>query len=259
MIYHRVRGVKYFNLLNISYIGEDTAMRNNLFKKCFIILGLFLFFTLFVPIPVAGNIIVAKASDTQTEQSDIKLNVKKVSIIKERTYALKVYNITDNHKVTFKSSSDSIAKVDGDGVITGVDFGDATITVTVKDGFRTVTTLECEVTVGPPALSVKLTKSEITLTVGRNTTLTVILKPNNTVEEAKFSSNDTSIATVSVGGRITAKSAGVTYIFASIDNGKYDMCKVTVTEEEASEQTSQDSKSQNNNEAKETKKADKKE
>jgi uncharacterized protein YjdB len=232
---------------------EDNAMRNNLLKKCFIVLGLFLFFTIIAPIPVAGNIIVAKASDTQQEQSDIKLNVKRVSIIKDRTYALKVYNITDNHKVTFKSSSDSIAKVSEDGTITGADFGDATITVTVKDGFKTIAALDCEVTVGPPALSVKLTKSEITLSVGRNTTLIAILKPNNTVEEAKFSSNDPSIATVSVGGRITAKSVGETYVFASIDNGKYDLCKVTITEEDLGEQPEQ-----NVQETKEEKKEDKK-
>ena len=130
-------------------------MRNNLLKKCFITLGLFLFFTIFVPIPVAGNIIVAKASNTQQEQSDIKLNVKRVSIVKDNTYALKVYNTTDNHKVTFKSSSDSIAKVSDDGTITGTDFGNATITVTVKEGFKTIATLDCEVTVGPPALSIK--------------------------------------------------------------------------------------------------------
>lgn len=234
-------------------------MRNNLLKKCFITLGLFLFFTTFVPIPVAGNIIVAKASNTQQEQSDIKLNVKRVSIVKDHTYTLKVYNITDNHKVTFKSSSDSIAKVSDDGTITGTDFGTATVTVTVKDGFKTIATLDCEVTVGPPALSVKLTKSEITLIVGRNTTLTAILKPNNTVEEAKFSSNDTSIATVSVGGRITAKSAGVTYVFASIDNGKYDLCKVTVTEEEQVEQGNQEAKeTTETKETKDVKKTDKK-
>ena len=80
--------------------------------------------------------------------------------------------------------------------------------------------------------------------------MTAILKPNNTVEEAKFSSNDTSIATVSVGGRITAKSAGVTYVFASIDNGKYDVCKVTVTEEDLGAQAEQ-----GNHETKEVKKA----
>jgi uncharacterized protein YjdB len=200
-------------------------------KKCVITLGLLFFFTVCFPIPYVGNVMVARAGGLEETQPDIKLNVKTKSLVKDSTYTLKIYNMKENHKATYKTNANSIATVDEKGVITAVDFGTAIITVTIKDGLKTVSTLDCEVTVGPPALSVKLTKSEITLTVGRKTTLTAILKPINTVEEAKFSSNDTSIASVSVGGRVTAKAVGVTYIFASIENGKYDLCKVTVIEE----------------------------
>jgi len=203
-------------------------------KKCLLTLGLYLFFTAILPIPVSGNSIIAQASTVKEEQTDIKLNVSSKSIVKDTTYALKVYNTLDSHKVSYKTSSSSIAKVDDSGVITAVDFGTATITVTVKDGAKTIASLECEVTVGPPAISIKLTKSEITLPVGSKISLTAILKPNNTVEEAKFSSNDTSIAGVSIGGTITANKVGTTYIFASIGNGKYDMCKVTVVKQDES-------------------------
>ncbi len=205
-------------------------MKQNLIK-CSIALGLLFFFTVCFPIPYVGNIMVARAGVLEETQPDIKLNVKTKSLVKDSTYTLKIYNMNENHKATYKTNATSIATVDEKGVITAVDFGTAIITVTIKDGLKTISTLECEVTVGPPALSVKLTKSEITLTVGRKTTLTAILKPINTVEEAKFSSNDFSIASVSVGGRVTAKAVGVTYIFASIENGKYDLCKVTVVEE----------------------------
>ncbi len=205
-------------------------MKKFLLKKCLVTLGLYLFFTVIIPFPVAGNNIVAKASSIKEEQNAIKLNVKSKSLVKDTTYALKIYNISDSHKVSYKSASTSIATVDNTGVITAVDFGTAIITVTVKDGLKTTAALECEITVGPPAISIKLIKSEVTLPVGGKTSLTAILKPNNTVEEAKFSSNDSTIANVSIGGRITAKTTGVTYVFASIGNGKYDMCKVTVTE-----------------------------
>lgn len=209
-------------------------MKNYSFKKCLLAIGLFLFLTVFFPIPVAGNVMIARASSVTGEQSEIKLNVKSKSLVKDTTYALKIYNVLDSHKVTYKSGDNAIASVDENGVIKAVDFGTTIITVTVKDGIKTIATLECEVTVGPPAISIKLTKSEITLTVGSKTSLTAILKPNNTVEEARFSSNNQSIASVSTGGRITARSVGVTYIFASIGNGKYDMCKVIVVEENAS-------------------------
>ncbi|QHQ59673.1 hypothetical protein Ana3638_01740 [Anaerocolumna sedimenticola] len=207
-------------------------MKQFLFKKCLLALGLYLFFTVIIPVPIAGNSIIAKASTVDEDQNAIKLNVSSKSIVKDTTYALKIYNILDSHKVSYKSDSASIATVDDKGTITAVDFGKAIITVTVKDGLKTIATLECEVTVGPPAISVILTKSEVTMTVGSKTSLTAILKPNNTVEEAKFSSNNPEVASVSAGGRITAKKAGSTYIFASIGNGKYDMCKVTVVEED---------------------------
>lgn len=200
-----------------------------LIQKCFFTLGLFLFFTIILPLPQMG-VSKAAASVVEPTQIDIKLNVRSKSLIKDSTFALKVYNVSDAQKISYKSSSTSIATVDDSGVITAVDFGTATITVSVREGLKTISTQECEVTVGPPAISVKLTKSEITLVIGDNTTLTAILKPNNTVEEARFISNDSTIANVSIGGKVTARSVGVTYIFASISNGKYDVCKVTVVE-----------------------------
>ncbi|MGB8454919.1 MAG: Ig-like domain-containing protein [Anaerocolumna sp.] len=205
-------------------------MKKFIVKKCLLALGLYLFFTVIIPIPIAGNNTIAKASTVEDEQNSIKLNVSSKSLVKDTTYDLKIYNILDSHKVSYKSDSTSIATVDDKGTITAVDFGTAIITVTVKDGLKTIATLDCEVTVGPPAISIILTKTDVTLAVGDKTSLTAILKPNNTVEEAKFSSNDATIASVSIGGRIRAKSVGVTYVFASISNGKYDMCKVTVVE-----------------------------
>lgn len=204
-------------------------MRFTLWKKCLLAFGIFLFLSVLLP-PVFGNTAVASATTDDEEQTSMKLNVKSKSLVKDSTFSLKLYNVTESQKVSYKSGDTSITTVDDSGLISAVDFGTASITATVKEGTKTVATLDCSITVGPPALSIKLTKSELTLTVGDKTSLTAILKPNNTVEEAKFWSNDSGIASVSIGGRITAKTAGVTYIFASIGNGKYDYCKVTIVE-----------------------------
>lgn len=210
-------------------------MTKKFFKNCLLAIGLYLFFTVFIPFPIVNNVMVAQAASVTPEQSDIKLNVKSLSLVKDSTFALKLYNISDNYKVTYKTGESSIASVDENGVISAVDFGTTNVTATVKDGLKTIASLDCEVTVGPAALSIKLTKSEVTLTVGSKTTLSAILKPNNTVEVAKFYSKDSEIAAVSVGGTVTAKTVGTTYIFASIGNGKYDVCKVTVVEENSSD------------------------
>lgn len=209
-------------------------------KKCIIVLGFVFFFALFSagnPAITAFSKEVTESSDTQPEtQAEIKLNVKTKALVKDTKYTLKVYNLSGNQKASFKSSDSSIASVDEEGVVCGIANGTAVITVTVKDGLKTVASLTCEVTVGPPAISVKWTKSEIVLAVGKRMTLKTILLPYNTAEAVKFYSSDTEIATVTSTGKITAKSEGDTYVFAMIDNGKFDFCKVTVVDQDTYDQ-----------------------
>ena len=217
---------------------------NKVFRIKFIgIISFLLFFTVLIPLPRANNIARATATTVIEENQEVKLNVKKKSIVKGSSYTLILYNLTETQKVSFKSSDTEIATVDKDGVVTALKVGEATITVTVKDGFRTVSTLTCDVTVGPPAISVKLKRSEINLVVSKSTLLEVILKPNNTVEDPKYSSADITIATVSSNGRITAKAVGTTYIFCSIENGLFEKVLVNVVETEAElEKLTQESK-----------------
>lgn len=209
-------------------------------RKCIIVLGFVFFFALFsakAPADTAFSKEIDSAAEPQTEtQAEIKLNVKTKALVKDTKYTLKVYNLSENQKASFKSSDPSIASVDEEGVVCGIANGTAVITVTVKEGLKTVATLTCDVTVGPPAISVKWTKSEIILTVGKRTTLKTILLPYNTAESVKFYSSDTEIATVTSTGKITAKSEGSTYVFAMIENGKYDFCKVIVVDKDTYEQ-----------------------
>lgn len=207
-------------------------------KKVFLPFWL-LCFALLIPLPGTYN--TANAStvstnlSTEEKQSDIKLNVKKKTLVKNTSYTLVLYNLKDSYKVSFKSSDSSIASVEKDsGVVTAVERGEATITVTVKDGSKTIQTLTCDITVGVPAVGISCSQSStgITLVIGKSSLLDTILTPNTTVEEAKFSSKDNSIATVSSSGRVTAKSAGTTYIFGTIGNGQFVKIEVTVVEEE---------------------------
>lgn len=203
----------------------------NIFKRTFTF-GLILLLIIFVQIPgfSSGFVLNVEAASISNTANDIQLNVNKKSLVKESDYDLKVYNLTENQKVSFKSSDSSIASVNEDGTITANKIGTATITVTVKESFKAMTNLFCEITVGPPAVSVKFIKSKVELTVGRKTALKVTLKPITTAEEAIFSSSDPKVATVSSSGKVTGKSAGQAYIYATIGDNKYDSCLVTVVE-----------------------------
>ena len=169
----------------------------------------------------------------QAAAPELKLNVKTKALVIEKTYSLKVYNLAENQTVTFKSDHPEFASVDENGLVSANAVGTAIITATVKNATRTVAQLECVITVGPPAISVKLTQPTIILMNGRKALLKTILQPLNTVENVKFSSLDNLIASVSSAGRVTARSIGTTYLIAKIDNGKYDVCQVIIVDEEA--------------------------
>ncbi len=176
----------------------------------------------------AGICFLRPETTLAEEKIRVKLNVEAQSVVKGTTFDIRVYNLADNQSVTFKSSQPGIASVNSMGIVTAKSIGTTVITVAVKEGFKTVETLQCNITVGPPAVSIKFSLPEYVLVEGQKATLERIILPMNTVEAPKFSSYDKDIATVSAGGRVTAKSAGSTYIFAQLNNGKFAFCKVNV-------------------------------
>ena len=194
------------------------------FKRLFIF-GLILFLGISFP---CSNMLTAYADETQ----DIKLNVNSQTIVKGKSFSLYVYNLNEGQEISFLSSDPEIASVSEDGIVTGNLVGNATILVTVIEGESAVALLSCAIKVGPPAISVQFSRLELAMTVGQKLTLERIILPLNTVEAAKFSSHDRSIATVSAGGRVTAKTEGSTYIFAQLDNGRFAVCKVYVYPED---------------------------
>lgn len=209
-------------------------MKKKSLFKCYILFAFLLFITVLLPFTDFNIVSVQAASVDTAKNGDYKLNLKTITLVKSKTHTLKVYNLSENAKLFFKSNDDEIASVSVDGIITANKVGDTIIKVTIKDGL-TVTPLECEVTVGLPAFSVKLTRSRIILGVDKTDFLNAILKPSNTFESARFYSNDSSIASVSIGGRVSAKKIGLTYLFADIEatdsDGfrRYSRCTVIVT------------------------------
>lgn len=168
---------------------------------------------------------------TKENIAEPKLNVTELSLVTDDKFALKVYNLTEDQNLYFKSDDDSVASVSTTGAISALKVGDTTITVTLKDkSIKEDKVFKCKVYVGPPAISIRLTLSEVTIEVGKKKTLQAILKPNTTAEAAIFKSYDPEIVAVSASGKILAKKVGKTTIVSSIANGRYDICTVNVVE-----------------------------
>ncbi len=209
-------------------------MKKKSLCKCFITLGLLLFITLLLPL-TSYNVTTAQAASIDKEKTEsYRLNVKSITLVKGKSFALKVYNASTNAKITFKSDDAEVASVSDDGTISANKVGATVVTATIKEG-SDKTPITCDVTVGPAAISVKWTKERVFVGLNNDDMLKVILKPDNTTEVARFSSYDSSIAAVSAGGRISAKKIGMTYLFAEIDatnpdgSRKFAVCTVFVT------------------------------
>jgi hypothetical protein len=195
------------------------------------------FFVLFLPI--TGRLLVVQAKEVVTKEDtsvkevlpEIKLNVNSRELVKGKTYQLKVYNTTQEQTVSFKTSDANYVTVTDKGLIKGLELGNATITVIIKEETKVITTLQCEITVGVPALSVRITKSDVILVVGQSTTLKVLVAPYNTVEEVRFTDLGSKLFEITPGGRLKALSVGKSYVYALVEND-ISRCKVTVISEE---------------------------
>jgi uncharacterized protein YjdB len=134
-----------------------------------------------------------------------------------------------NKNVTWSSSDTSVASVSG-GVVTGVKAGSATITVTTANGGLQDT---CSVSVSNvEATAVTLSASSASLIVGGTKQLSVTFTPSNTTDQSGiWDSSNTTVATVSDTGLVTAKAAGSTTVSFLSNSGNLQAdCTVTVSE-----------------------------
>lgn len=129
--------------------------------------------------------------------------------------------------VTWSSSDSSVCTVDENGEITGVGEGTATVTLSIFDGYQTVTK-NCTVTVNVLAQSVSLSRTSLALVAGDTATVTASVLPADTTDKTvTWQSSNTVVAGVN-NGVITARAAGTATIKAMCGD-VYEALTVTVS------------------------------
>lgn len=187
--------------------------------------------------------ITVTSQDTSMKTIKASLNVTVIIPVDSVTISPKTIKIKDNEtaKVTatispsnaenknysFSSSDTSVATVAANGTITAKKAGTATITVTTEDGQKTDT---CAVTVTASVKGVTASPKSLNLFVGDESTLLAVITPSNAENKnVSFESSDTSVATVTSDGKISAKKAGSAVITITTEEGGFtDTCTVTV-------------------------------
>lgn len=182
-----------------------------------------------VDITVKDSGTVEKTSGSGTVNgisvTGVKLNKAELSLEKGKTETLTATiepSTATNKSVTWESSNTAVATVDQSGKVTAVGAGEATITVTTKDGGKTA---ECKVTVSDAAEEVKVTTITINgsanMTVNGEQTLSALVKPDEAANKTVvWSSSDIETATVDQNtGKVTALKEGKVTITATAADG----------------------------------------
>lgn len=141
------------------------------------------------------------------------LNVKHISLTKDSEYQLSI-NYGENEcsrGVTYTSSNESVATVDSNGSIKGIEVGKSILTI--KRGTKTIS-LTIDVTDKDVSLkSFKIVPSELQLVKGEKFRLNVDYSPSNaTGFSVVFESKDREIVNVSEDGLVEALAPGKTTI-----------------------------------------------
>ena len=139
------------------------------------------------------------------------------------------YN-ADNKELEWKSSDETVATVDQNGVVTGVETGvgrEAVITVTSKDSGVYAT---CIVRVTKDVVGVELDCQYKRIEAGKEFQLTAIITPSDaTNRNVTWKSSAEGVARVDAGGKVTAVAAGTAIITVTTEqNGYTATCKVVV-------------------------------
>ena len=164
--------------------------------------------------------------------SSLSLNKYLITMVVGRTTTLKgtVRPKTATVKsLRYKSSDENIVYVTGSGKLTALKTGEATITVSTKDGSGL--SKKCKVIVRDYVAATKLSLSatDMTLSIGDKQAVTYSLTPNNTDDKVTWSSNNRRAASVgNNSGIISANSPGQAVITGSTTSGLTATLTVTV-------------------------------
>jgi uncharacterized protein YjdB len=136
-------------------------------------------------------------------------------------------NATDK-TVLWKSSDPSVATV-ATGVVNALSVGSAVITASNSDG---TVKAACAVTVNPVSVtSIDITESSVNMYVGDTHTLSASILPADATDATiTWTSSDSTVASVSSSGKITALKKGAATVTAKANGGSCsDTCSVTVS------------------------------
>ena len=163
----------------------------------------------------------------------IALNDIGTKLIRGKTYSLKATLTPEkplNGKLEWTSSNENVLKVDGNGRVTVVGLGKATITAKATDGSEVSTSVSF--TGIQPVKKITYSSNRIVITEGDTFTVKLTVDPADATDKSvTWTSSDTSVATIDKNGVLTGKRYGKCTITATANDGSKASVKINVVVE----------------------------
>ena len=163
---------------------------------------------------------------------NISLNHHELTMSVGKTAALSATVLPEDaydRSFTWKSSNPGVAAVNNNGKVTAAAKGTAVIKAAANDGSGVFA--ECKITVRQPVTSLTLNKTSLTVNKGATSTLSATAGPSDANNKTvKWTTSDSSVATVSSAGEVKGVKRGTATITATAadGSGKKATCSVTV-------------------------------
>ena len=176
-------------------------------------------------------VVISTPLEISLDSENLVLDINGVNT---HQYATTIYPSTANASIGLRweiesSSSPNVISISSNGVVTGLSNGTATVRVTTENN-KTATGF---VTVQTSPIGIQLNKNNVTLDLTANPksiqlTSTILPSTANVQNVVKWSSSNSSIASVGNDGTVIGVSNGTAVITATTQNGKTTKCNVKV-------------------------------
>ena len=188
---------------------------------------------------ITGNCTIYAKFVEEKPVTSVEITNKITELVKFGTHQLTwTINPSDAviNQVTFKSSDETIATVDPNGLVTALKEGNVTITMTSASGAHPTDTMTFEV-YSPDHFEVSYETNSYTTVDGELQLNAVFERRDGSKADLEWASEDTNLATVDANGKVTAKATGLVKITVSVaGNGSFTFdFYVTVVSDELSE------------------------
>ena len=194
----------------------------------------------FLAILLSLTLVISLISPADTARAAVSPRLVKTSqnILVGETYTIQVDNKITGADYIWKSSDQTVAKVNQKGLVTGLKKGAATISCKVKSKTKSFQ-LECKITVNKAAETISINNKIDYIKIGETYDLNSKMKPSDAGVAVTWSSSDPSILSVDKKGNITAYKLGRATVKATAGKTS-DSIQVYVVAQEKEEITKAD-------------------